>query len=81
MASTDRQAQRDGLYPMRRADWMALSDEKLAAMAIATAQSGIKVLEAAGLDPGDSLRARASGDADEVAAYIAHYRRSPADAA
>ena len=60
MASTDRQAQRDGLYPMRRADWMALSDEKLAAMAIATAQSGIKVLEAAGLDPGDSLRARAS---------------------
>ena len=60
---------------------MALSDEKLAAMAVSTARSGIKVLEAAGIDPGDALRARASGDPDAVAAYVAHYRRPPADAA
>lgn len=81
MASADQQTPRDGLYPMRKIDWMALSDDELAALAISTARSGIKVLEAAGVDPGDALRARASGDPDQVAAYVAEYRRSPADAA
>ena len=60
---------------------MALSDDQLAALAISTARSGIKVLEAAGVDPGDALRARASGNPDQVAAYVAEYRRSPADVA
>lgn len=81
MASTDRQAPRDGLYPMRMIDWMALGDEELAALAISTARSGVRVLEAAGVDPGDALRARASGDPDQVAAFVAEYRRSPADVA
>lgn len=66
---------------MRTIDRMALSDEKLASLAISTARSGIKVLEAAGVDPGDALRARANGDPDKVAAYVAEYRRSPADVA
>ena len=81
MADADRQAPRDGLHPMRKTDWMALSDDELAALAISTARSGVKVLEAAGVDPGDALRARAAGDPDQIAAYIANHRRSPADAA
>lgn len=81
MASADQQAPRDGLYPMRTIDWMALSDEKLAALAVSTARSGVKVLQAAGIEPGGALRARASGDPDQVAAYVAEYRRSPADVA
>lgn len=81
MASGDQQASRDGLYPMRTIDRMALSDETLAALAVSTARSGIKVLEAAGVDPGDALRARASGDPDQVEAYVAGHRQSPADVA
>lgn len=81
MASAEQPAPRDGLHPMRTIDRMALSDDKLAALAISTARSGIKVLEAAGVEPGDALRARANGNADEVAAYVAEYRRSPADVA
>ena len=81
MASADHQAPRDGLHPMRTIDRMALSDDQLTALAISTARSGIRVLEAAGADPGEALRARASGDPDQVAAYVAEYRRSPADVA
>ena len=66
---------------MRTIDRMALSDDQLTALAISTARSGIRVLEAAGVDPGEALRARASGDPDQVAAYVAEYRRSPADVA
>lgn len=79
MASADQQAPRNGLYPMRTIDRMALSEDELAALAISTARSGIKVLEAAGVDPGEALRARATGDPDQVAAFVAEYRRSPAD--
>ena len=81
MAGSDLQALRDGLYPMRTIDRMALSDDELADLAVSTARSGVKVLEAAGVDPGDALRARASGDPGQVAAYVAQYRRSPADVA
>lgn len=81
MASADPQAPRDGLYPMRTIDRMVLSDDELAALAVSTARSGIKVLEAAGVDPGDALRARANGDPDQIAAYVAEHRRSPADVA
>ncbi len=81
MAEGEQQPLPDGLHPMRKTDWMALSDEKLAALAVSTARSGIKVLEAVGVDPGDALRARASGDPDQIAAYVAEFRRAPADAA
>jgi hypothetical protein len=81
MAGVDRQAPRDGLHLMRTIDLMVLSDDELAALAISTAQSGVRVLEAAGVDPGDALRAQAAGDPERVAAYVAEYRRSPADAA
>jgi hypothetical protein len=66
---------------MRKIDWMSLSDDELAALTISTARSGVKLLEAAGVDPGEALRARASGDPDQIAAYVADHRRSPADAA
>jgi hypothetical protein len=66
---------------MRTADCIDLSDDKLAALAVSTARSGVKVLEAAGIDPGDALRARASGDPRQIAAYVAQYRRSSADVA
>ncbi len=66
---------------MRTIDWMALSDEKLSALAVSTARSAVRVFEAAGVDPSDDLRARAAGDPDEVAAYVAQYRQSPADVA
>lgn len=81
MANTNHQPQRDGLHPMRTIDVMALSDEKLAALAVSTARSGVKVLEAAGVEPGEALRARAAGDPDQIAAYVAAYRRSSADVA
>jgi hypothetical protein len=81
MAGDDQQAERNGLFPMRKADWMALSDEELEALAVSTARSGVKVLEDAGVDPGEALRSRAAGDAAQVAAYVASFRRSPADAA
>lgn len=66
---------------MRTIDLMTLSDDELAEFAVSTARSGVKVLEAAGVDPGDALRARADGDPDQVAAYVAEYRHSPADVA
>lgn len=63
----------DGLYPVRL-DQLQLSDEELAAEAVASARDGVAATLAANADPTPALLARANGDPEQVAAYIAHHR-------
>jgi hypothetical protein len=65
---------RDGLYPVRLHE-LDLSDEELAIEAIASAQDGVAATLAAGAEPTPALLARAAGDPDLVAAFIAQIRR------
>ncbi len=60
---------------------MALSNAVLESLAMSTAISGVKMRAGAGLDPGDTIRARATVDRDQVAAYVASHRRSPTGSA
>lgn len=73
---------RDGLFPVRL-DQLELSDEELAAEAVATACDGVAGLRAVNVEPGPALLARAAGDPNQVAAYVARhqYRNSSADVA
>ncbi len=71
------QPPRDGLYAVRLED-LCLSDEELAAEAISSARMGVKATLAAGAEPTPALLARAAGDPELVAAFVAKYRR-PSD--
>lgn len=65
---------RDGLYPVRLCD-LDLSDEELAEEAIVSARAGVAATRAAGAEPTTAMLARAAGDPDLVAAFIAQVRR------
>lgn len=64
---------RDGLYPVRL-DQLELSDEELAAEAVATACDGVAGLRAVNVESSPALLARAAGDPEEVAAYVTRHR-------
>jgi len=70
---------RDGLYPVRL-DQLELSDEELAAEAVATALDGVAGLRAVNVEPGPALLARAAGDHEQVAAYVARHRHRATNA-
>lgn len=63
----------DGLYPVRL-DQLDLSDEELAAEAVASARDGVAATLAANAKPTPALLARAAGDPELVAAYVARHR-------
>jgi hypothetical protein len=63
----------DGLYPVRL-DQLELTDEELAAEAVASARDGVAGLRAANIEPTPALLARAAGDPELVAVYVARHR-------
>lgn len=54
------------------------TDEQLAALAVTTAKRGVAMLEDLGIDPDPDLLARAAGDPDRVAAFVARHAISQA---
>lgn len=63
----------DGLYPVRL-DQLELTDEELAAEAVASACDGVAGLRAVNIEPTPALLARAAGDPELVAAYVDRHR-------
>lgn len=63
----------DGLYAVRL-DQLELSDEELAAEAVATARDGVAGLRAVNVEPSPALLARAAGDPEQIAAYVSAHR-------
>lgn len=70
---------RHGLYPVRLHE-LDLSDEELAIEAVASARDGVAATLAAGHEPTPALLARAAGDPQHVAAFIAQIRREQDEA-
>ena len=54
----------------------ALKDSELAALAVEAAKRSIESLEELGLTPSEALRARAMGDPERVAAFVARHSRA-----
>jgi len=73
------QSPRNGLYPVRLHE-LDLSDEELAIEAVASARDGVAATLAAGHEPTPTLLARAAGDPELVAAFIAQIRREQNEA-
>lgn len=70
---------RDGLFPVRLHE-LDLSDEELVEEAIISARAGVAATLAAGAEPTPAMLARAAGDPELVAAFIAQVRRERAQA-
>lgn len=70
---------RDGLFPVRLHE-LDLSDEELVEEAIISARAGVAATLAAGAEPTPAMLARAAGDPELVAVFVAQVRRERAEA-